>query len=245
MRGRLGRPAWHERFTDKVDCCEEVGEGSPFTLLNIHRIDFDLDGVKELEFFDSPNAPGGVDIEFETWLVGVAPDGSGEIINYVSTCFRWKYDGSPFFDFLDDIAVISNTDPSLSTPGGVSTLLGFIEPGGFTDDELEEFAREGIGINSSQLVLFCPTFTVTAGVEEEVTVTGSAFDDENGTVSGIQVKRGGPPAEVSYTVDSNSEIAVSITAQNKGKLPRTQSLIVSKSDGAKYVCKNSINVVSP
>ena len=64
-------------------------------------------------------------------------------------------------------------------------------------------------------------------------------------VSDIAVKRGGPPGTaVIDSIDSNFQITATITAKDGGKLPRTQTLLVTKDNGESVKCVGSV-VVSP
>lgn len=96
----------------------------------------------------------------------------------------------------------------------------------------------------SGLVLDSPTppFTVTAGSPKTVTITGCGFSDTAGVVDSVKVQRGGSPADVSFAVLSNVTISATITGSPKGKLPRSQDLIVHKSDGSRAICADCVTI---
>ncbi len=102
-------------------------------------------------------------------------------------------------------------------------------------------------IDSGAFTVDCPDtpFMVTTGIETELTITGSGFSDEAGSISDIQVKRKGRSAVVSFTIKSNSEISAFVTSSIKSRLPRLQTLILTKSNGAKAICMESVMVVNP
>ena len=88
-----------------------------------------------LQFFAAPTGP----IEFLTELVGVFPDGSGQLLNEPNTIFRWKVSGDGMIKVLD------NFDPSI-VPDATPQILGFITLADFTSDELNLLTQEGISI---------------------------------------------------------------------------------------------------
>ena len=93
------------------------------------------------------------------------------------------------------------------------------------------------------LVVDCGVYPVTAGVPTQVTIDGSGFDDSEGMVSGVAVKRGGSPGSaVIDSIISNFQFTTTITAKDGGKLPRTQTLIVTKDNKDSVKCVGSVVV---
>lgn len=89
-----------------------------------------------LLFSDAPN----VRARFTTCLAGVYADGTGDVINLPSTCFNWLQpeDGFGFLPILVEDA-----------GGGTSSspvFLGFVEPGGLTDEQKARIFEAGLGI---------------------------------------------------------------------------------------------------
>ena len=93
------------------------------------------------------------------------------------------------------------------------------------------------------LTVDCEVYPVTAGVPTEVIINGSGFDDEEGMVSDVAVKRGGPPGTaVIDSIDSNFQVTTTVTAKDGGKLPRTQTLVVTKDNKESVKCVGSVVV---
>ena len=130
-----------------IDCWQS-GQGSLEECLAIY--------AAYLPFRDEPEGPA--DIEFLTGLVGVYEDGSGVLLDFPSTIFRWKYDvlvdliynpdGSlkdsltqEEIELLADIPVIRQGGGDAGL--GTVTLLPF---DGFSAEERALLVREGIGV---------------------------------------------------------------------------------------------------
>lgn len=116
-----------------------------------------------LSFEDIPGSFANV--EFLTALVGVRSDGSGDILNFPSTIFRWEYDGSldellyfpdlrlkTFTDLtaaevslLESSPVIrGNTNPAIVQRTGTIKVSATVPE--IPVDALQVLARQGIGI---------------------------------------------------------------------------------------------------
>lgn len=121
-----------------------------------------------LRFEDTPDS--SANIEFLTALVGVSIGGTGDLLHFDSTVFRWSFDGGfdellffpdlslkDFNDFtaeeiqlLESIPIIrGNIDPNLISGTGEVSSLGSVEMGDLTSDEIKIIAEMGLGIQSA------------------------------------------------------------------------------------------------
>jgi hypothetical protein len=94
----------------------------------------------KLLFTDSPSAPAG-QVEFLTALVGVREDGSGDILDFPTTVFRWAANS----EILGTVPIL-NDIIGLGNDATTTSFLGFVGPTDFTLAELDYFKSAGINI---------------------------------------------------------------------------------------------------
>jgi hypothetical protein len=109
-----------------------------------HPTQLELDtSPNTLSYFDAPSVPLGLEADYETSLVGVRSDGSGDRLNFEGTRFAWKVVGN----ISNVIERRSNFDPMLGS--GTVQSLGFVPPDSETQPVLELLAKRGISIRTT------------------------------------------------------------------------------------------------
>lgn len=122
-----------------------LGEKGINTVLDSMTIDIDGNGEKDVMWMW--DYPAGSNMRFTTSLVGVRSDGTGDILDFLNTSFRWEYiNGADQTKILRD-----NFDQNLVL-GGQTELIEYVQTGKFTKQELAFYESRNIGVVGASAV---------------------------------------------------------------------------------------------